>query len=275
MLVKLIYSIFTISKKCQKDNIAAFSGQSSFFIIVSFFPFLMLLLGILSYINISSEYILRLINALPDMIQPLILSMVNELNSSTSFTLLSLTAISAIWAAGKGFVSIIQGLNIIYDTGDETRNYFILRLSSTIYTIVLIVIIILTLILMVFGNLLLDFIGPKFPFLVSAISFLLRFRILIFMALLTLFSLLIYVVFPNCKTTVKREIPGALFSGIGWSVFSYVFSIYVNLSTGFAITYGSLATLVITMLWLYSCMNLLFLGAEINSYLASQKNGGF
>lgn len=69
-------------------------------------------------------------------------SIINEIYHSSSFTLLSVTAVSAIWAAGKGFVSIIQGLNDVYDTGGESRNYFILRIHAMLYTIALIVVII-------------------------------------------------------------------------------------------------------------------------------------
>lgn len=87
-----------------------------------------------------------------------------------------------------------------------------------------------------------------------------------FIGVLTLFSLVLYIVVPNRKSRIKYELPGAIFTALGWTIFSYVFSIYVDMSTGFAITYGSLATLVFIMLWLYACMNVLFIGAEMNAH---------
>lgn len=272
-MMKLFLMIMEFADKVKKDRINMYSAQSSFFIIVSFFPFLMLLLCLLNFTNITESYLLSLVyNMLPSKTQPLIISMINEIYHSSSFTLISVTAVSAIWAAGKGFVSIIQGLNDVYDTGGETRNYFVLRIHATLYTLVLLLIIISTLVLMVFGNRLLTFIEVHWALLGSVIRFLLRFRILIFIAVLSLFLLLLYKVVPNRKTKFRNELPGAVFSGLGWSIFSYVFSLYVDMSSGFAVTYGSLATLVFVMLWLYFCMNVLFIGAEINYFI--QKKWG-
>lgn len=266
-MMKLILMIADIVKKVKKDKINMYSAQSSFFIIVSFFPFIMLLLCILNYTSITESYLLTLVyELLPSKTQPLIISIINEIYHSSSFTLLSVTAVSAVWAAGKGFVSIIQGLNDVYDTGGESRNYFILRIHAMLYTMAFIVIIIFSLVLMVFGNRLMAFINLHWPFFGSIIHFVLRFRLLIFIGVLSLFSFVLYVVVPNRRACLKKELPGALFSGLGWSVFSYAFSIYVDMSTGFAVTYGSLATLVFIMLWLYACMNVLFIGAEINAH---------
>ena len=249
-----------------------YAAQTSFFIIVSFFPFLMLLLSLLNYTSIRESQLLTLItNIAPLKLQPLIISFLSEIYSSSSSTLLSITAISALWAAGKGFVSIIQGLNDIYDTGAETRNYFILRFHAIGYTLMLIFMIILTLIIMVFGNRLLYFLNIWWPFMATFISFILKFRVFLSALILTIFFVTIYKIVPNRKTKFSKEIPGALFSGLGWIIFSYIFSIYVDMSAGFAITYGSLTTLVFIMLWLYFCIMILFLGAEINSFINQDK----
>lgn len=267
-MMKLIFMIAEMAGKVKQDRVNMYSAQSSFFIIVSFFPFAMLLLCALKYTNITESYLMTLVcTMLPAKTQPLILSFINEIYNTSSFTLLSVTAVSAIWAAGKGFVSIIQGLNDVYDTGGETRNYFLLRIHATFYTIVFILIIILSLVLMVFGNRLLDFINLHWPIVGSVIQFILKLRVLIFMGVLTLFLLLVYKVIPNRKTKFRYELPGAVFSSVGWWVFSYAFSIYVDMSSGFSVTYGSLATLVFIMLWLYFCMNVLFIGAELNAFL--------
>ena len=130
----------------------------------------------------------------------------------------------------------------------------------------LIVVIIFSLVLIVFGNRILELIELHWPLVGSAIQFALRFKFIIFIGVLTLFSLVLYIVVPNRKSRIKYELPGAIFTALGWTIFSYVFSIYVDMSTGFAITYGSLATLVFIMLWLYACMNVLFIGAEINAH---------
>lgn len=270
--MKLIYALLNLGQKITKDKVNLYSATSSFFMIVSFFPFIMLLFNILKYTSITESYVLTLVaEVIPTKVQPLVISIIDEIYNSSSFTLLSVTAISALWAAGKGFVSIIQGLNDIYDTGGETRNYFVLRFHSTIYTLILFVTIILLLVMMVFGNNIHSLLSTWWPFLDELVSLVLKFKILIFAALLMIFFAIIYRFVPNRKAKLIKQLPGAIFASIGWIGFSMIFSLYVDFSLGFTTTYGSLGTLVFIMVWLYTCMYILFLGGEINAFINKDK----
>jgi membrane protein len=78
---------------------------------------------------------------------------------------------------------------------------------------------------------------------------------------------------PNGRQPFFAQLPGAMAAALSWSVFSYGFSIYLTYAPqGMSAIYGSLTTAVIIMLWLYFCMWLLFLGAEINDYLQRPEN---
>ncbi len=68
---------------------------------------------------------------------------------------------------------------------------------------------------------------------------------------------------PNRKASFKSQLPGAILSAVSWYVFSFGLSIYVEYFNGFS-TYGSLATIVLVMLWLYFCMYIPLLCAETN-----------
>ena len=48
---------------------------------------------------------------------------------------------------------------------------------------------------------------------------------------------------------------------------SFVFSVYLDIFTGFSSMYGSLTTIVLIMLWLYGCMYIILLGGELNALL--------
>ncbi|MGN1188484.1 MAG: YihY/virulence factor BrkB family protein, partial [Lachnospiraceae bacterium] len=88
-MMKLIFMIAEIAKKVKQDRVNMYSAQSSFFIIVSFFPFAMLLLCALNYTNITESYLMTLVcTMLPAKTQPLILSFINEIYNTSSFTLL-------------------------------------------------------------------------------------------------------------------------------------------------------------------------------------------
>ena len=77
----------------------------------------------------------------PDSMNGFVIDIINEVYSKTAVTV-SLSAITAAWSAGKGFLALMRGMNSVYDV-EEQRNYIILRFRSAIYTIVFVISIIL------------------------------------------------------------------------------------------------------------------------------------
>ena len=80
------------------------------------------------------------------------------------------------------------------------------------------------------------------------------------------FFLGIYTFVPDRRLSVKSQVPGAVFSTLGWMGFSLAFSLYFTHFGGwnYSYMYGSLAAIVLFLLWLYFCMCILFWGAEVN-----------
>ena len=95
-------------------------------------------------------------------------------------------------------------------------------------------------------------------------------RAILGFATLIVFFLLLYIAVPNRKSTISKELPGAMISAAGWMIFSYLYSFYIDNMTNFSNTYGSLTAIVFLMLWLYFCIYILFIGYEINNVLASK-----
>ena len=64
----------------------------------------------------------------------------------------------------------------------------------------------------------------------------------------------------------REQLPGAVCATAGWMGFSLAFSLYFSRIVGknYSYMYGSLAAIVLLLLWLYACMCILFFGAEIN-----------
>ena len=97
-----------------------------------------------------------------------------------------------------------------------------------------------------------------------------NFRFIFVWAVLTILFAMIYAYVPNRKLRLKEQLPGAMFSAIVWSVFSWGFSIYVG-SNSLGGVYGSLSIVIIVMLWMYFCMYIVMVGAYINQYI-KEKN---
>ena len=265
--MKLFASIAVIANKVKEDYVSAFAAQAALFVIMSFVPFLILLLTLIKYTPLTEEVLLQFVtNFAPDAFEQSLSSIISQLYTGSDTPLFLISLASILWTAGKGCNALIEGLNSVFDI-KERRNGFVLRLYSILYTIIFVVIIVVCLLIYILGNEILSFITKHVPFVTNIIEALLNIRVLLSVGLFTVFFTFLYVAIPSRHTKIRRQLPGALFSAIGWTGFSYFFSLYVNYSHNIAVLYGSLAMVVCAMLWLYVCMFIVLLGAEINLYI--------
>ena len=130
--------------------------------------------------------------------------------------------------------------------------------------------IILSLVVLVFGNSIHAAAVEHLPFLAVVTGMVVRLKGIVGVCFLTAVFMILYRFVPNRRARLFSQAPGALFSAVCWYLLSIGFSFYVELSPGLANMYGSLTTIVLVMLWLYFCMYIILLGAEINSYFEDQ-----
>ncbi|SES79796.1 YihY/virulence factor BrkB family protein [[Clostridium] polysaccharolyticum] len=263
----LIESILDFTRKMRDDFVTSFAAQGAFFIIISAFPFTMFLLTLIQYLPITESNLLDIVNTyIPDTFSPYIITIITEIYKHGSSTVISVTAITALWSASRGFFAIMKGLNTIYGI-QETRNYFKIRFLAFFYTFVFALMLIGTLLLLVFGNSLLIWIESRLPALTDVALLLISIRTFVVLLVLLLLFSTMYLFIPNRKSRFMKELPGAFISAAGWMIFSYGFSYYIDHMKNFTNTYGSLTAAVLLMLWLYFCMYILFFGGEINYVL--------
>lgn len=251
--------------KLKKDNLSAHAASAAFFMFLSIFPILILLCSILPYTHISKADLLRVVtDFLPSTLDPLAISVIEEFYEKSA-AVISISAVFIVWSAAKGILALLRGLNSVQDVS-ETRNYFILRFWSSIYTVILLILIVFTLIVVVFGNPIINKLLSKLPSVRYTAVILMPFRYLVVIVALAVVFACMYALIPNRKNKIWDKVPGAVFASLGWTVFSWGFAVYVD-RYGVFNMYGSLTTIVIIMLWLYFCMYILLLGDEVNSFL--------
>ena len=268
-LVRFIFRIFDFLKPM---NISIRGAYTSFFLILSLFPSLMILFCLLSYTSYGVEEVLALAAmVLPEPFLPLAQRLLNGAYDNASGTVLSLSIITALWSASRGMLGLIEGMNAVYRI-EEKRNYFATRGISTLYTLLIVVVLVLTLVLHVFGTTILDYLRmtthPVLLFLMDLID--LRFFLLFFVQ--TVFFTAMYVVLPNRKNSVIKSLPGALFASVGWLTVSDLFSLYVEYFPRYANIFGSVYAAALAMLWLYFCISILFYGGALNRYLMERRS---
>lgn len=246
-----------------EDHVGAYAAQSAFFFMLSMIPIILLLLMLVRYTPVTkADVMTAVIQVFPRSVDSLITSIVNQVYNQ-SMGVIPVTVIVALWSAGKGVLAVTSGLNCVYEC-PETRNYVFLRVRATLYTLMFLLVIVSLLILSVFGNTLNLFIADHIPFMTSLADWLIQARIFITPSLLVVFSLLIYKFLPNRRDKFRKQIPGAVFTALGWMAISWIFSVYVDVFQSFSSMYGSLTTIVLIMLWMYFCMYSILLGGELN-----------
>ena len=253
----------------------AYAAQAAYFFVLSMIPIILLLLTMVQFTSLTKDYIMNaVLQAFPTTVEGLIKSIVDQVYSQSG-TIIPITVLVALWSAGRGVLSITNGLNCVYESR-ETRNYVYLRIRASLYTVIFLVAIILSLALSVFGNRIAIMLNQHFPVLVRLIDMVIRSRTLITLGILTLFWDMVYKYLPNRKnigkTTMKKQLPGAIFTACAWQVISFIFSIYLDIFTGFTTMYGSLTMIILIMLWLYMCMYVILLGGEVNALLQRAMN---
>ncbi len=267
-MIRLLLRCKQIYDKYSNDEMTVYAAQASFFTIIAAFPFMMLLLAMIQLIpSITKANLLQLIiTIIPSTLEinSIIVTIIDDLYTNSPAAVLSVTAVAAIWSASKGMLSIERGLNRVFGQ-EKKRSYIMTRLICAGYTIVFMVICLLTLVLLVLGSSIQSFMNAHFPLVAEVTQYILTFRTL-FVFMLTICFAVLYTYVPEKKQEFLYQLPGAAFSTLVWIAFSFVFSIYFNNFGNYSVMYGSLTAIVLLMLWMYSCICILFLGAEINYY---------
>lgn len=266
-LGKIIEIVQEATGKMTQDHIAAFSAQSAFFILLSFFPFVMLILTLTQYLPFTQGDVTKLfLSVAPTEFSSYIVMIIDDLYQKASVSVISISVIFTLWSASKGILSLTNGFNAVFRI-EESRGYFILRGISTIYTFMMLLILAVMLSLFVFGNKLFHSLIEHIPAINNIVGLIANLRTVVSLVIMVLFFLLVYTALPNRKSKWKKQIPGAIFTTVAWIGLSYALSIYMNNFSNFSYMYGSLTGIILVIIWLYFSMYVVFLGAEINCFL--------
>lgn len=268
-----------IIKKTQKDNISAIAGQSALFLFLSAIPFLLFFFSIIQYLPISMGMVSQtLSNILPDYMEPAVATVIGEFYAK-SLNVTFVSIIIAIYLAAQGFHCIHNGLNVINNV-KENRSWFLVRLQAMGYTVLFLINILLVFAVLIYGRFLKFYLAGHYKYFPQIFQGLYSIRFILLFIFLTLYFAMVYRVLPNRKKAkqgvinYKNQLPGAVFCTIAWYFLAILISVYVGNFNGFSI-YGSLTRLAVVIIWLYLCMFMMMLGAEINYIFHRQINAFF
>ena len=266
--MRFIKWIIGFIKKSLNDNITVYAAQAAYYLVVSAVPMLIILLSAGVYFLPVDKY--DIIKMIPDFasedVEKFFVTIVSEIFERPRTSVISLSAAATLWSASRGVAAVERGIRAIYKI-PKRQNYIKGVLISFLYTLLLTAIIILSVGVLGFGEMLINFIKSHTG---ENADFGMFLYILIFLVAVLVFTA-VYTGFSARKISFLSNLPGGLFTSAGWILFSYAFSVYINNFANYPKIYGSLTVIVLLMLWVYFAMIILLFGAEINMEITEKR----
>lgn len=267
--------IKTLSDMLKRDDITAFAANSAYCFILSFIPIIMLLMALIKITNVSREFLETAFGIfLPKGFDGIVAEIIDDVYGNQA-ALISITAVFALWWAGRGFMALKNGMRAVLHI-DRCRNYFALRFRGSLDALIFLAMIMVSLVLGVFGENVEKAVTSRISLSGTALAVLVQFRkvimILMFMILFTILYKIIpdwknSEIFADKKVSIFQLVPGAAVCAVCWQGYSYIMMLYLKYSVSFLNMFGSLAMYIGLMLWLYGCMYFVFFGLETNVWL--------
>jgi membrane protein len=259
----------------QKDRILDQSAMLSFYFLLSIFPFLIFLAALLGFVLQSGEAVHAIQNYLarfaPASASGLIDTTLRQIRHGSSGSALSLSLLLSLWIASSGLVAIIEALNVAYEV-QESRPWWKQRLVAVGLTI--------GLVLFFAGALLLLGYGDQISHWASRVLGLhghwatIPWRTLEWLLLLGFLLMafnILYIFAPNVKHHRWHWLmPGTALALTLWLAASFGFKLYLKFFNTYNLTYGSIAGVIILLLWFYLSGVAILIGGELNSEIEKQ-----
>ena len=269
---RIILFVIELIKRIFDHDITATAGFLAYNLMLAFVPFLMFLLTLIGLSNLDVNQVLEALSyILPIKAYDLIKYTVIEVLKGQGTGIVWITIFLAIWAASNGFGAVIRGMNRAYGVR-EKRGDISRVVRSIASTVILALLIILTMVLLVFGDVIKNFVITYIPVsnFITMLWDLMRYIILVFMMVVIFVT--IYKYTPAKKVSWVEAFPGAFLTSLGWLIFSSCFAFYVNTFSNYSRLYGSLGAIFILMTWLYLSSFIILLGGEVNAMISEKMN---
>ncbi len=269
----IVKKALTFSSQNKKNQIAAFAAQAAFFLMMAVFPFVVIFIsGVRAFIKTKAELMDALWDFFPENITSIVDNLISEIYAAPFGITLAASIIIAIWSASVGTMAIERGLNFL-DGTEDTKNYFVRRITNGLYTIIFCIMLIALVCVYVFGNTIMEKLiagmeNEEFFYNIYFYSKLLAGPVVVFALLL-----FVYCFLPDKHLKLKTVIPGAVFTTVVWVVLSMAFSWYIEHYGFKTYIYGNLGGIMLGMLWMYGLMYALMIGAELNLVFRDQIMG--
>lgn len=253
--------IVRLVKGYGKDKVSVYASSATFYVMVSAVPLVAILFFALSHTSpsLSMELESFISQLLPKDLSHSFYSVMESIKKSPSYLILPFSTITALWGSTKGVGGICRGVESIYEKNQKIG--FLKQSAKTLWrSLIFYFVVFFSLIVFSLGKLI-----YKASNISHFLGILIDLRIAFFIILLSLFFAFLYAKLGD--TSLKYTLIGGAFASVGWTLFTYFYSLYVSYSLERGSIYAGMEAVILFMLWLYFCINIILIGAEINKLL--------
>jgi membrane protein len=203
--------------------------------------------------------------AIPADAASIIRKTLGEIVGGAKGSLLSIGALAALWAASGGLAAMMTALSVTYDVQDS-RPWWKRKLIAVVLTIALAIVLLSAAVMLVFGGPIGGFLGNTVGMGDLAVRIWSIAQWPLAVVFLVAGIALLYYAGPAVEHRKWYWVtPGSLVATIGWIVISLGLRFYVSHFSNYSATYGSIAGVILLLLWLYLTGLVLLVGAEVNA----------
>lgn len=273
--MKITEYIVKMALRYKNHHISSLASQLAFDMLFSFFPFLILLLTLVGFINVDpGEVISGLQTIMPEELYELVSTLALQLLQTRNGNLLSFSLMFSLYTASRAFRAIRYGLNRAYNE-DEDKNKIKVVILSVLFMIVITFMIIFVLGFLVFGEMISLELVQWLELDIKLFYFIRYLRYPIGLAGMIVIFSAVYKIIPSRRIKWRETFPGAVFTSIVWIILSMAFAFYVNNFGKYTDIYGSIGVVIVMMIWLQITSTTILLGGELNALLMYDREHNF
>ena len=255
----------------KNHHISSLASQLAFDMLFSFFPFLILLLTLVGFINVNPrEVIGSLETIMPEQLYELVSTLALQLLQTRNGNLLSFSLVFSLYSASRAFRAVRYGLNRAYNE-EEDKNIIKVAILSVLFMVVISFMIIFVLAFLVFGEMISLMLVEWLNLDIKLFYFVRYLRYPIGLSGMVVVFSAIYKIIPSRRIKWREAFPGAVFTSIVWIILSMGFAFYVNNFGKYTDIYGSIGVVIVMMIWLQITSTTILLGGELNALLMYDK----
>ncbi len=244
-------------------HISRSAAELAYFLILTFFPFLICVNAFIGSLNLNPNMVLGIASAfIPAESLSILSDYLSYINAHQSAALLAAGISAMLFSAAAAVRALMNIMDDIY--GHLSYRGFWRVVASMVFSVLLLFVVYLSIVVVVSGSWLFHFLERQFG--LTNLNWAWQWmRFLLLFCLVLAFVLFVYrISAPRRRKPGSPLLTGGILASVALVGFSMLFSWFISIFTRYPLIYGSLASVIILLVWLYLCGNILILGGVFN-----------